>query len=55
MSRRPTYRYRSDALVGRLAKRQILALKQRGSPEEVKEIDRLIRVHTSRQKRSHLL
>lgn len=55
MSHRETFQYRSDALVGRLAKRQILALMQGSSLEEVKEIERLVSIHLDSRRRGHLL
>ena len=54
MHHRATFWYRSDECVGRLGKRQILALKQGSSPEEVEEIDRLISIHLGRRRRGRL-
>lgn len=53
MSLRATFRYRPVSLVGRLDKRQLLALKQGSSPDDLKEINRLITLHIGRQKKSH--
>ena len=53
MPHRATLRYRPASLVSRLDKRQLLAIKQGSSLDDLEEINRLIMLHIVKQEKSH--